>query len=185
MRCNFLAAVVVSVLALAGGAEPSDATPASNANPVSAAPDSEATSAPDADAYSAKTGTVASPAKAASLSSQQKTPPVQSEPVDQYREGTNVLARWPLEDWFYPGTVMSVQRGRYLIAYRDGTSSFLERSDLRPDSIAAGSRVFCNWQFLGAYFPGRVVSRNGDRIEVAYDDGDFESTNLTCVRTRG
>lgn len=107
-----------------------------------------------------------------------------AEPVDDFREGTRVLARWPLEDWYYPATVSSVKNSRYYITYRDGDTAWVERSDLRLERVSAGSRVYCNWKNSGTYFPGVVSARRGDAVSINYDDGDYEETTMRCVRMR-
>lgn len=107
-----------------------------------------------------------------------------AEPIDDFREGTRVLARWPLEDWYYPATVSSVENSRYYITYRDGDTAWVERSDLRLERVSTGSRVYCNWKSSGKYFPGVISARKGDAISINYDDGDYEETTMRCVRMR-
>lgn len=107
-----------------------------------------------------------------------------AEPVDEFREGTRVLARWPLEDWYYPATVSSVENSRYYITYRDGDTAWVERSDLRLERVSLGSRVYCNWKNSGTYFPGVISARRGDAISINYDDGDYEETSMRCIRMR-
>lgn len=96
--------------------------------------------------------------------------------------GQIVLAKRHDDDWYYPAKVISKDSERFYLEYRAGGSAWIGREDIQIDSLAAGSRVYCNWKNYGTYYPGVIKSRNGENISIDYDDGDFEETNIGCLR---
>ena len=98
------------------------------------------------------------------------------------QEGDRVFAG--LEDWtkLYPGTVTKIDGTSIAILFDDGDKGWADRSQVIIDDLRAGDRVSCDWQGRGTYYPGRIRSRIERRIEIDYDDGDFEKTDIkNCV----
>lgn len=75
---------------------------------------------------------------------------------------------------------------RYIkISGRTADDSFVNEANnrkLKSTSISVGSKVLCNWQGRGTFYPGTITSRDGDSIDVQYDDGDFERTTIKCIK---
>jgi hypothetical protein len=82
-------------------------------------------------------------------------------------EGTVVLARWGSEVYFFLGRVTE-QRGddELHISYLDGDREWVNLSDLRRDTVRAGSIVHVHVQGHEGWLPAQVTQRTGDRVEV-------------------
>lgn len=95
--------------------------------------------------------------------------------------GDRVLARWAEDGYWYPATVRSVDRQVQLI-FDDRTVATVRRNEVRPIDWRVGTKLQCDWQNRGEFFPGAIVSIRGEAISVRYDDGDSE--RLTVSRCR-
>ena len=96
--------------------------------------------------------------------------------------GARVFAVWRLDGWSYPAVVIDRDSDNYLVAFEDGDRSWVVSKNMAVDRIRPGSRVYCNWRNAGLYFPGIISRRVGNVIDVRYDDGDFETTTIRCLR---
>jgi hypothetical protein len=70
------------------------------------------------------------------------------------------------------------------IRYDDGDRETVSISAVRPYDWAIGGRVECNFKGQGTWYPGRISSLAGERIGIAYDDGDKETTKTGRCRSR-
>ncbi|MCI0456571.1 MAG: hypothetical protein L0Z62_06280 [Gemmataceae bacterium] len=99
--------------------------------------------------------------------------------------GDRILSQWSGDGLWYPGTVQGVEPERLFVSYDDGDKEWRVLADVVSlDELREGARVFCRWQGGAGFYPGRVTSREGDRIEVHYDDGARETTTVSLVRVR-
>lgn len=57
-------------------------------------------------------------------------------------------------------------------------------SNVRPYAWAIGTRVECNFQGGGKWFPGVIASLAGESLGVNYDDGDKEKTKTGRCRSK-
>ncbi len=96
--------------------------------------------------------------------------------------GDRVEGRWKGERLFYSGEITRIEGEIVHIAYDDGDEETttirllrLRRDEWFPDnkevSLTSGNRVLACWFDL-YWYPGCIVSVDGKRIHVAYDDGD-------------
>jgi hypothetical protein len=89
-----------------------------------------------------------------------------------------------LEDWenLYPGVVLEVEGDTYSVQFDDGDNGEVDRSQIIIDDLRAGDTLSCDWKGRGSYYSGQIRSRTGRQIEIDYDDGDLEKTNIqNCV----
>lgn len=116
------------------------------------------------------------PAKAASGAT--------ASPEPTYITGDRVLGRW-LDLWWYPGTVLSQDKSRYLVQFDDGDRSALTELELAPLRVEVGDSVQCRpkTEVRLAYQVGTIARVAGEVIDVEYDDGDTE-TNTSISRIR-
>ncbi len=47
-----------------------------------------------------------------------------------------------------------------------------------------GKRVQCRWKGGPLYYPGEVTRQDGERIHVAYDNGEQEWTSVRMIRVQ-
>jgi hypothetical protein len=98
--------------------------------------------------------------------------------------GDRVLAQWSGDAFWYPGTVQGAEGGRLHVCFDDGDREWLPPEKLAPLDVKAGDRVFGRWQHGPIFYPGRVTRRDGEKIDIQYDDGDRETTTVSMVRLR-
>ena len=88
----------------------------------------------------------------------------------------------------YSGVVwdgtLTLSGGKITVAYDDGDRETLPVSAVRPYDWMIGMEVECNFQGQGQWYPGTISSLAGERIGIAYDDGDKETTKTGRCRSR-
>ncbi len=97
------------------------------------------------------------------------------------RVGDRVLAPWEAL-FLYAGTVEQVQGSEACIRFDDGDRGWVQLRQLRPLEVRPGLRVFGRWKMGRAYYPGEVAAVEGERVRIAYDDGDREWTKVAALR---
>src|SRR5438132_1205868 len=96
--------------------------------------------------------------------------------------GDRVHGRWQLGQEFYPGVIASRAGEVVTIHYDDGDEETtlirllrLERDEWLPESapseLGAGDRILGCW-FDGMWYPGIILSAQGKRVHVLFDDND-------------
>jgi predicted Zn finger-like uncharacterized protein len=99
-----------------------------------------------------------------------------------WQVGDRVVANWPPEPFFYPATITKIDSGFISVDYDDGAHADLVLAQVLPLDIGVGDVVYARWKGGPAYYPGRIKEMTGDRIHVAYDDGEEEWTTIKMVR---
>jgi hypothetical protein len=99
-------------------------------------------------------------------------------------QGDWVLARYKGGAYWYPGVIQSVTGDRISVAYDDGDRETLNLADVRPYTWAIGTRVECNFQGAGKWYPGVIASLAGESVGINYDDGDRERTKTGRCRAK-
>ena len=97
--------------------------------------------------------------------------------------GDRILAVWPADGLWYPARVERVAGADVHIAYDDGDVGVVRAGQFGPVHWRRGTAVQCNWKNRGKYYGGVVASRDGERIEVAYDDGTRETITISRCRS--
>ncbi len=99
-------------------------------------------------------------------------------------KGDWVLGNWKGAGYWYPGVISSTSGSQITIQYDDGDRETVSISDVRPYDWAIGKKVECNYKNAGKWYPGKITSLGGERIGIAYDDGDTETTRTGRCRSR-
>ncbi len=93
--------------------------------------------------------------------------------AQSFRVGDWVVGRWQGGDYYYPATVVSVNRNNIVVEYDGG-----RRDTLLPNQVTAfrwgrGGRVQCKWTD-GEFYDASIVAMHGDgaTIDVQFDDED-------------
>lgn len=108
--------------------------------------------------------------------------------VSSFDEGDWVLAHWQEDETYYwPATVASRRGDQVGLRYHDGDVGDQHIAKVRAFDWRPGARIECRWADGDIFFPGRIAQMSDDRrrIEVAYDDGDKESTEISRCRETG
>jgi hypothetical protein len=96
-------------------------------------------------------------------------------------EGDRVWAQ-DVDGFTYPGEILSIDNDKIIVQFLDGPERMLTPELLKPFTLSAGTRVECRWKGGQTYFPGKITAVEGDRIHLAYDDGDQEWTTVRLAR---
>ncbi len=107
-------------------------------------------------------------------------------PGSEWIPGDRVLAQWvPQDPFWYPGTIQMIEAKGLEVYFDDGDHASVPPDKVKRVDIDVGGRVFARWQGGPAYYPARVVGKDGDKILVRYDDtGEEEKTTISLVRVR-
>ncbi len=87
--------------------------------------------------------------------------------------GSRVLAQF-YDLFWYPGVILGVEGKRVQIAYENGEQGFVTPDQLRGLKIEVGSRVFYQARGGQEYQPGEVIGKEGEKVQVRFDDGHSE-----------
>jgi hypothetical protein len=101
-----------------------------------------------------------------------------------FKIGDWVLGQWQGGAYYYPGVVAQIQGNMITIQYDDGDVDTRPSNQVKPYDWRIGSRVECNWQSGGTYYPGHITQLGTVNLSIAYNDGDFEHTTVSHCRSR-
>ena len=98
--------------------------------------------------------------------------------------GDWVLGNYKNAGYWFPGVIEKAEGGKITIRYDDGDRETVALARVRPYNWAIGMKVECNFQGQGKWYSGKIASLAGDKIGIAYDDGDKETTRTGRCRSR-
>jgi hypothetical protein len=98
-----------------------------------------------------------------------------------FADGDRVLAQ-DIDGFTYPGEILSVDHDKVIVHFLDGPERMLTPELIKPFDLNAGATVQCRWKGGQVYFSGKITQLDGDRVQIAYDDGDNEWTTVRLVR---
>jgi hypothetical protein len=103
--------------------------------------------------------------------------------------GSRVLGLWPLDYWWYPGTLTNICGERFWVRYDDENDDrLLAAEDIIPLTHNVNDRVECRWRGSTDYYPAMIVGIEGDIITVRYERGptagEEERTKIGLLRVR-
>ena len=99
-------------------------------------------------------------------------------------KGDWVLGNYKGAGYWFPGVIDSISGGKVTIRYDDGDRETVAISKVRPYDWMIGTRVECNYKGGGQWYAGKISSLAGEKIGIAYDDGDKETTKTGRCRTQ-
>jgi hypothetical protein len=98
--------------------------------------------------------------------------------------GDWVLGNYKGAGYWFPGVIDKAGGGKVTIRYDDGDKETVAMGDVRPYNWAIGMKVECNFQGKGDWYRGTISSLAGEKIGIAYDDGDKEVTKTGRCRSK-
>ncbi len=97
--------------------------------------------------------------------------------------GDWVLGNYQGAGYWFPGVVAKISGDKVTIQYDDGDVETVSRRAVRPYDWKIGSKVECNYKGAGDWYSGTISSLAGEKIGIAYDDGDRETTKTGMCRS--
>lgn len=98
-----------------------------------------------------------------------------------FEEGERVLGSDP-DGFAYPGDIVSIEDERIVVHYLDGLECALTPELIRRFQLTVGMPIQCRWKAGQQFFPGKLAALDGERVRIAYDDGDEEWTSVRLIR---
>lgn len=98
--------------------------------------------------------------------------------------GDWVLGNYQGAGYWFPGVIAKISGGKITIQYDDGDRETVSKNAIRPYDWKIGSKVECNYKGAGDWYSGTISSLAGEKIGIAYDDGDKETTKTGRCRSR-
>jgi len=98
--------------------------------------------------------------------------------------GDWVLGNYKGAGYWFPGVIEKIDGGNLIIRYDDKDRETLGLDKVRPYDWTIGMKVECNFKGQGDWYPGTIASLAGEKIGIAYDDGDKETTRTGRCRSR-
>ncbi len=99
-------------------------------------------------------------------------------------KGDWVLGNYKGAGYWFPGVVEKIGGGQITVRYDDGDRETVSINDVRPYDWMIGMKVECNYKGQGEWYAGKIASLAGEKIGIAYDDGDKETTKTGRCRTQ-
>ncbi|WP_421358503.1 tudor domain-containing protein [Agrobacterium rosae] len=99
-------------------------------------------------------------------------------------KGDWVLGNYKGAGYWFPGVVEKLAGDKITIRYDDGDRETVSINAVRPYDWMIGTKVECNYKGGGSWYSGRIASLAGEKIGIAYDDGDKETTKTGRCRTK-
>ncbi|MBC8129021.1 MAG: hypothetical protein H7Y08_01715 [Rhizobiaceae bacterium] len=109
---------------------------------------------------------------------------VAASPAAAFQRGDWVLSQWQGDENYYAGVVDRVDGKSVTVRYDDGDTDTRPANQVKKYNWRVGSRVECNFQRGGTWYPGEISKLNNTKLSVAYDDGDRETTNTGLCRSK-
>jgi len=102
-----------------------------------------------------------------------------------FRIGDEVLAPWMNDGYFYPATIVALERGTAHVAYFDGAEDDVATAALRRGVIGVNANVSVNWKGKGGYYGAVIQKRIGAAVYLHYEDATEGWATLAQVRILG
>ncbi|GIW80890.1 MAG: hypothetical protein KatS3mg105_2697 [Gemmatales bacterium] len=100
-----------------------------------------------------------------------------------WQPGDRVLALWPIENYWYPATVLHVDDAEGIqVAYDDGDKAVLRPEHVRPLDIEVGDVVYARPTGESFYVRATILERRQSYVKLVFDNGQEENTTLGSVR---
>ena len=103
-----------------------------------------------------------------------------SEPID-WQIGDRVFACW-FDLFWHTGTVLEVDGAEIRVLFDHGGVGSLSAQQVHAIELDEGDRVQVRWKAGNEFFPGKIARRDGDIVDIDYDDEDHETTLIRLVR---
>ncbi|GAA2857338.1 ribosome maturation factor RimP [Aminobacter niigataensis] len=104
--------------------------------------------------------------------------------ADAQTAGDWVLGNYKGSGYWFAGVIEKVQGDTITVRYDDNERETTNLSKVRPYDWMIGTKVECNFKGAGEWYKGTITSLAGEKVGIAYDDGDKETTKTGRCRTK-
>jgi hypothetical protein len=98
-----------------------------------------------------------------------------------FAESDRVWAQ-DIDAYTYPAEILSMDNDKIMVQFLDGPERMLTPELIKFFDLRVGGAVECRWKGGRAYYSGKITEIDGDRVHIAYDDGDKEWTTVRLIR---
>lgn len=84
--------------------------------------------------------------------------------------------------YLYAGIILEIRGEQALARFDHGAEQMVREEHLYEDTLDVGSRIEGRWMGGAVYYAGKIARRQGEVVDVHYDDGDKETTYLSFLR---
>lgn len=98
--------------------------------------------------------------------------------------GDWVLGNYRGAGYWFAGVIEKVQGDTITVRYDDNERETVNISKVRPYDWKIGTKVECNFKGAGDWYKGKITSLAGEKVGIAYDDGDKETTKTGLCRSK-
>ncbi|WP_395449696.1 tudor domain-containing protein [Aminobacter sp. UC22_36] len=98
--------------------------------------------------------------------------------------GDWVLGNYKGSGYWFAGVIEKVNGDTITVRYDDNERETTSLSKVRPYDWMIGTKVECNFKGAGEWYKGTITSLAGEKVGIAYDDGDKETTKTGRCRTK-
>ncbi len=87
-----------------------------------------------------------------------------------------------LDLYWYPGIVLGESDDNWKVLFDFGGHALIPFEQTVPLSYDVGDRIWSRWQAGNEFFAGTITRKEGEIIEIHYDDDDTETTSIRLAR---
>ncbi len=101
---------------------------------------------------------------------------------EEWEVGERAFAYWDEDGYYYPATVTSVDEDDIAVRFDDGATATLAWEDLEELILDVDDEVESKSSKDDTFYPAVVVSIDGEKVQVEYEDGSQEWTIVSKLR---
>ena len=87
-----------------------------------------------------------------------------------------------LDLYWYPGVVLGESEDNWKVLFDFGGHALVPFGQTVPLEYEVGDRIWSRWQAGNEFFAGTIKRKNGEIIDIHYDDDDEETTSIRLAR---
>jgi hypothetical protein len=102
--------------------------------------------------------------------------------MEYWTEGNRAFAFWDEDEYFYPATIITIEGDDIFIRFDTGEEEWTDADYLEEFQVEVDDEVECKSAQDNLYYDVIVLSVDGERVEVEYEDETTEWTTLSRLR---
>ena len=102
--------------------------------------------------------------------------------MDYWTEGNRAFAFWDEDEYFYPATIVSIDGEDIFVRFDTGEEEWTTADYLEEFLVEVDDEIECKSAKDNLYYDVIVLSLDGERVEVEYEDETTEWSTLSRLR---